>query len=94
MISRDVFESSSSGRWTPAEEAFVLEYARTELSDEALEWYGEGADGVRIFSCVALGAVLAERQRGQMTEAELQLALAHLPGFILLSEERIEVLLQ
>ncbi len=54
-----------------------------------LEWFEEGAEAIRLFSCLCLGALLGKLAAGEIDDAGFMLGDAHLAGFNVLNDEQI-----
>lgn len=75
--------------WTQAEEIALLRYANDELTPDVLGVHGDGAGRWAGFSCYAVGWLIALRSKGLLSDTGLEIALAQLPGFMWLNEQRI-----
>lgn len=75
--------------WSGSHFEFIQTRLRGEISIEELSWYGECAEAMSVFSCLALGALLGKRQADATDDAGFLLGDAHLPAFLSLHDEAI-----
>lgn len=54
-----------------------------------LEWFEDGAEAVKLFSCLCLGAMLGKCAHGETDDAGLLLGDPHLAGFNVMHDEAI-----
>ena len=71
--------------WSQEHFSLVSQRLEHDLSLESLrDFFKEDAISVRLFSCLALGALLAKYQAGELDDSGFMLGDAHLPGYILM----------
>jgi hypothetical protein len=75
--------------WGAEHDRFMDDRLRGDLALDALDWYEECAEVIRLFYCLALGALLGKFAVGEIDEAGFLLGDAHLPGFVLMNNEQI-----
>ena len=66
---------------------FIQERLDGDLSE--LTWFEEGAEAIRLFSCLCLGAMLGKYASAQIDDAGFLLGDAHLAGFNATEDEKI-----
>jgi hypothetical protein len=77
--------TSKTERWERPHYEFVRTYRESDLAKEVLGTHGPDAPAWEAFACLAVGALLGARDTGSLSEQNLSLALAHLPGFMWLN---------
>jgi hypothetical protein len=82
-----LFQPLSS--WNEELEQIVVHKLDGELSLEALDWFEEAAPAIRIFSILAVGALLAKWAAGEIDDRGFLLGDAHLPAFTLENNQAI-----
>lgn len=76
--------------WSEVQARFIYERTEGDLALENLSLYEAGADAIRAFACLALGAMLAKFSAEQLTEPQFVIGDAHLVGFTAMHSEAIE----
>ena len=75
--------------WTEQMEEAVRSYFREELTAEVLETHEDRAQGWASFASYAVGWLIALQVSRQLGEEDVDLAFAHLPGYMWQYEEKI-----
>ena len=80
-------------RFRPLEEwgyeQFQIIRGRLDGDLSSLEWFEDGAEAIRLFSCLCLGAMLGKYAHGEIDDAGFLLGDAHLAGFNVTQDEAI-----
>jgi len=75
--------------WSRQHLEFIADRLQGEFSLQELAWYGECAEAISVFACLALGALLGKYQSGEIDDFGFTLGDAHLAGFISLHNDKI-----
>lgn len=79
-----------SAAWCPEHEEFVRNKIENDFDAETVAWFEDAADAIRIFSSLAIGAMLGKYQNEEIDDAGLFLGNAHLAGFNMQNIELIK----
>lgn len=70
-------------------EQFQAIRSRLDGDLSGLDWFEDGAEAIRLFSCLCLGAMLGKYAAGEIDDVGFLLGDAHLAGFNVLNDASI-----